>query len=61
MRIVGLGKTSEQWRQKNQVGNRDHIMGEAVAQIREVADCLQTLVVQADILSVKYELELDRG
>ncbi|MBA0638526.1 hypothetical protein Godav_025109 [Gossypium davidsonii] len=30
-------------------------------QIREVADYLQTLAVQADILSVKYELELDRG
>ncbi|MFQ6661060.1 hypothetical protein Gotur_029351, partial [Gossypium turneri] len=28
---------------------------------REVADYLQTLAVQADMLSVKYELELDRG
>ncbi|MFQ6626434.1 hypothetical protein Gotur_005308, partial [Gossypium turneri] len=35
---------------QNQVRNRDHIMGEAVAQIREVADYLQTLAVQADIL-----------
>ncbi|MFQ6622918.1 hypothetical protein Gotur_003047, partial [Gossypium turneri] len=42
---------------QNQVRDRDHIMGEAMAQIREVADHLQTLVVQADTLSVKYELE----
>ncbi|MFQ6657757.1 hypothetical protein Gotur_027299, partial [Gossypium turneri] len=42
---------------QNQVRYRDHIMGEAVAQIREVADHLQMLAVQADTLSVKYELE----
>ncbi|MBA0635418.1 hypothetical protein Godav_005191 [Gossypium davidsonii] len=30
-------------------------------QIQEVADYLQTLVVQVDILCVKYELESDRG
>ncbi|MBA0876126.1 hypothetical protein Goshw_003771 [Gossypium schwendimanii] len=30
-------------------------------EIREVADHLQTLAVQADTLSVKYELESDRG
>ncbi|MBA0671758.1 hypothetical protein Goklo_029469 [Gossypium klotzschianum] len=36
-------------------------MGEAVVQIREVADHLQTLVVQPDTLSVKYELESNRG
>ena len=36
-------------------------MGEAVAQVREVADHLQTLAVQADLLSLKYELESDRG
>ncbi|XP_012480772.1 uncharacterized protein LOC105795631 [Gossypium raimondii] len=46
---------------QNQVRDRDHIMGEAAAQIREVADQLQTLVVQADTLSVKYELESSRG
>ncbi|MBA0786316.1 hypothetical protein Gotri_025441 [Gossypium trilobum] len=27
----------------------------------KVADCLQTLAVQTDILNVKYELESDRG
>ncbi|XP_017609458.1 uncharacterized protein LOC108455412 [Gossypium arboreum] len=36
-------------------------MGKAVAQIREVADYLQTLAVQADVLNVKYELESDQG
>ncbi|MBA0635898.1 hypothetical protein Godav_025481 [Gossypium davidsonii] len=45
----------------NQVMDKDHIMGEAVAQIREVADHLQTLAVQPDTLSIKYELESSRG
>ncbi|MFQ6658086.1 hypothetical protein Gotur_027506 [Gossypium turneri] len=46
---------------QNQVENRDRIMGEAMVQIREVADRLQTLAIQADALSVKYELESSRG
>ncbi|MBA0880626.1 hypothetical protein Goshw_006057 [Gossypium schwendimanii] len=46
---------------QNQVRDRDHVMGEAVVQIREVADHLQTLAVQAKVLSVKYELESSRG
>ncbi|MBA0786391.1 hypothetical protein Gotri_027226, partial [Gossypium trilobum] len=46
---------------QNQVRNIDHIMGEAVVQIREVADHLQTLAVQANTLIVKYELESNRG
>ncbi|KAA3485067.1 E3 ubiquitin-protein ligase BRE1-like [Gossypium australe] len=36
-------------------------MGKAAAQVREVADHLQTLAVQADVLSLKYESESDRG
>ncbi|KAG8496070.1 hypothetical protein CXB51_009191 [Gossypium anomalum] len=48
-------------RSQDQVRDRDYLMGEAIAQIREVADHLQTLVVQADVLGVKYELESDRG
>ncbi|XP_012461575.1 uncharacterized protein LOC105781596 [Gossypium raimondii] len=44
---------------QNQVRDRDHVMREAVVRIREVADHLQALVVQADVLSVKYELESD--
>ncbi|MBA0789301.1 hypothetical protein Gotri_026142, partial [Gossypium trilobum] len=43
------------------IENMDHIMGEAVVQIREVADHLQTLAMQANTLSVKYELESDQG
>ncbi|MBA0637198.1 hypothetical protein Godav_029314 [Gossypium davidsonii] len=46
---------------QNQVRSRNHIMGEAVVQILEVADHLQTLAVQADMLSVKYESESSRG
>ncbi|MFQ6652246.1 hypothetical protein Gotur_024203 [Gossypium turneri] len=46
---------------QDQVRNRDRVMGEAMVQIREVADHLQTLAVLADTLSVKYELESDRG
>ncbi|XP_016740133.1 coiled-coil domain-containing protein 102A-like [Gossypium hirsutum] len=46
---------------QNQVRSRDHIMEEAVVQIREVADHVQTLAVHADMLSVEYELESDRG
>ncbi|MFQ6656999.1 hypothetical protein Gotur_026865 [Gossypium turneri] len=46
---------------QSQVRSRDHLMEEAVVQIREVADHIQTLAVQADVLSVKYELGSDRG
>ncbi|MFQ6657071.1 hypothetical protein Gotur_026894, partial [Gossypium turneri] len=55
MRIEALEANKERQKEQllccqNQVRNRDHIMGEAVTQIREVADYLQTLAVQADIL-----------
>ncbi|MFQ6653349.1 hypothetical protein Gotur_024789 [Gossypium turneri] len=46
---------------QSQVRSRDHLMEEAMVQIREVADYIQTLAVQTDMLSVKYELESDRG
>ncbi|KAL1079097.1 hypothetical protein V6Z11_D10G199700 [Gossypium hirsutum] len=46
---------------QSQVRSRDHLIEEAVFQIREVADHIQTLAVQADTLSVKYELESDQG
>ncbi|XP_017640182.1 tropomyosin-1-like [Gossypium arboreum] len=66
LQIQLIKSDNEHWkellhRSQNQVRNRDRIMGEAVAQIREVAEHLQTLAVQADVLSVKYELESDRG
>ncbi|XP_016740229.2 tropomyosin-1-like [Gossypium hirsutum] len=46
---------------QDQVARRDHIMGEAVVQIQRVTEHLQTLAIQADILSVKYESESDQG
>ncbi|XP_040964505.1 centrosomal protein of 135 kDa-like [Gossypium hirsutum] len=46
---------------QDQVARRDHIMGEAVVQIQGVAEHLQTLAIQADVLSVKYESESDQG
>ncbi|KAK5795277.1 hypothetical protein PVK06_036535 [Gossypium arboreum] len=66
LRIEFHESNNEQWkeqlhRSQDQVRERDYVMAEAVAQIREVADHLQTLAVQADVLSVTYELELDRG
>ncbi|XP_016694504.1 chromosome partition protein Smc-like [Gossypium hirsutum] len=66
MRIESLEASEERKKKQlrycqNQVRNKDHIMGEAVTQIQEVADYLQTLAVQADMLSVKYELESNRG
>ncbi|MBA0785934.1 hypothetical protein Gotri_026850 [Gossypium trilobum] len=63
-KVDELEKSLHHYRNRNtanQVRNRDHIMGEAVAQIQEVIDYLQTLAAQADILSVKYELESDGG
>ncbi|KAG8500699.1 hypothetical protein CXB51_004508 [Gossypium anomalum] len=37
---------------RGQVRERDHVMGEAIAQIREVAEYVQDLVVRADVLSL---------
>ncbi|KAG8500533.1 hypothetical protein CXB51_004496 [Gossypium anomalum] len=66
MRIQFFEANEDCWKEQlhqaqDQVRNRDYIMGEAITQIREVADYLQTLVVQANVLSTKYELESDRG
>ncbi|KAA3477697.1 reverse transcriptase [Gossypium australe] len=36
-------------------------MGEALAQVQEVANHIQTLAIQADVLSLKYVSESDRG
>ncbi|KAG8474234.1 hypothetical protein CXB51_033589 [Gossypium anomalum] len=46
---------------EDQVRDRDYLMGEAIVQIREVADHLQDLAAQANILSTKYESVTDRG
>ncbi|KAL4377666.1 hypothetical protein GQ457_02G041290 [Hibiscus cannabinus] len=48
-------------RSQSQVEERDRSMIQAVAQVREVADHLQTLAVQADLLSLQTETESDRG
>ncbi|KAG8473515.1 hypothetical protein CXB51_035632 [Gossypium anomalum] len=66
IRVELLEVNNEQYREQlfrsqDQIRNRDYVMGEAVAQVREVADHLQTLAVQADVLSLKYESESDRG
>ncbi|MBA0729553.1 hypothetical protein Golax_025763, partial [Gossypium laxum] len=66
LRVELLERGNEQWQEQlhcsqGQIRERDYIMGEAVAQVQEVADHLQTLVVQADVLSLKYESESDRG
>ncbi|MBA0772816.1 hypothetical protein Gotri_008134 [Gossypium trilobum] len=59
---ASLGKIEELKEQsQDQIRERDYIMGEAVAQVRKVTDHLQTLAVQADVLSLKYESESDRG
>ncbi|MBA0573851.1 hypothetical protein Golob_001106 [Gossypium lobatum] len=46
-------------RSQDQVRDRDYVMGAALTQVREVADHLQTLAIQADVLSLKYESESD--
>ncbi|KAL1164059.1 hypothetical protein V6Z11_A06G044200 [Gossypium hirsutum] len=66
MRIQFFEANKDHWKEQlhhaqDQVRNRDYLMGEAITQIREVADYLQTLAIQTDTLSVKYELESDRG
>ncbi|XP_040971372.1 polyamine-modulated factor 1-binding protein 1-like [Gossypium hirsutum] len=46
---------------QDQVRDRDYLMGEAIVQIREVADHLEDLAAQANVLSAKYESMPDRG
>ncbi|MBA0754664.1 hypothetical protein Gogos_020649 [Gossypium gossypioides] len=66
LRMERLERSNEQWQEQfhhaqSQIRDRDYIMGEAVTQVREVADHLQSLVVQADVLSLNYESESSRG
>ncbi|KAG8497324.1 hypothetical protein CXB51_008527 [Gossypium anomalum] len=46
---------------RGQVRERDHVMGEAIAQIREVAEYVQDLAVRADVLSLVYGSSSDIG
>ncbi|MBA0577247.1 hypothetical protein Golob_023957, partial [Gossypium lobatum] len=66
LRVEMLETNNERWkeqlhRSQDQVKERVYVMGGALNQVREVADHLQTLAAQADVQSVKYELESDRG
>ncbi|KAG8492445.1 hypothetical protein CXB51_009585 [Gossypium anomalum] len=66
IRIQFFEVNEDHWKEQlhhaqDQVRNRDYLMGEAISQIREVTDYLQALAVQANTLSIKYELESDRG
>ncbi|KAK5771276.1 hypothetical protein PVK06_047466 [Gossypium arboreum] len=66
LRIEQFEAREEQWKGElhhlqDQVGNRDYLMGEALVQIREVAEHLQDLAVQARMLSIMYESSSDRG
>ncbi|KAK5811436.1 hypothetical protein PVK06_026767 [Gossypium arboreum] len=56
-----LEKENQGLKAKNQVRDRDYLIGEAIVQIREVVDHLQDLAVQANVLSTKYESVSDRG
>ncbi|GMI75131.1 hypothetical protein HRI_001182400 [Hibiscus trionum] len=57
---------NQQWQARldqsqDRIRDRDSVMAEALVQVREVAEHLQTLAVQADVLSLQTELESDRG
>ncbi|KAG8482729.1 hypothetical protein CXB51_023950 [Gossypium anomalum] len=66
LRIEQFEVREDQWKGKlhhlqNQVGDRDHVMGEALVQIREVAEHLQELAIQARTLSMMYESLSNKG
>ncbi|KAK5785300.1 hypothetical protein PVK06_039869 [Gossypium arboreum] len=66
LQVELLEANNEQWKKQlhqpqDQVRDRDYVISTALAQVREVADHLQTLTVHADVLSLKYESESDRG
>ncbi|XP_040967973.1 TRAF3-interacting protein 1-like [Gossypium hirsutum] len=46
---------------RGQVRERDHVIGEAVAQIRGVAEYVQDLAIRADVLSLMYSSSSDIG
>ncbi|KAG8489484.1 hypothetical protein CXB51_017526 [Gossypium anomalum] len=46
---------------KGQVMERDYIIGEAIAHIREIAEYVRDLAVRADVLSMMYESASDKG
>ncbi|KAG8472687.1 hypothetical protein CXB51_034619 [Gossypium anomalum] len=46
---------------REQVEERDYVIGEAIAQIREFAEYVQDLAIQADVLSLMYLSSSDVG
>ncbi|KAG8496907.1 hypothetical protein CXB51_008003 [Gossypium anomalum] len=46
---------------KGQVMDRNYIIGEAIAQIRETAEYVRDLAVRVDALSIMYESSSDKG
>ncbi|KAG8474314.1 hypothetical protein CXB51_033544 [Gossypium anomalum] len=46
---------------KGQVMNKDYIIGEAIAQIREIAENVRDLALRADVLGIMYESASDKG
>ncbi|XP_017644227.1 stress response protein NST1-like [Gossypium arboreum] len=46
---------------KGQVRDKDYIIGEAIAQIREIAEYVRDLAVRADASSMMYESASDKG
>ncbi|KAA3484402.1 Gag-pro-like protein [Gossypium australe] len=66
IRVELLEANNKHWKEQlhhsqGQIRDRDYVLGEAVVQVREVADHLQTLAIQADVLSLQYESVSDRG
>ncbi|KAG8480071.1 hypothetical protein CXB51_025186 [Gossypium anomalum] len=51
----------ELYQSRGQIRERDHVMGEAIAQIREVAEYVQDLAVRADVLSLMCGSSSDIG
>ncbi|KAG8482766.1 hypothetical protein CXB51_023957 [Gossypium anomalum] len=46
---------------RGQARERDHVIGEAIAQIREVAEYVQDLAIRADVLSLMYSSSSNVG
>ncbi|KAG8474312.1 hypothetical protein CXB51_033540 [Gossypium anomalum] len=60
-KLVMITGMSEQWVVARVQQKGDSRCVPAIVQIREVADHLQNLATQANVLSTKYELVTDRG
>ncbi|KAG8472782.1 hypothetical protein CXB51_034728 [Gossypium anomalum] len=63
-KVIELGK-SLRWHQNHnptvEVEERDYVIGEAIAQIRELAEYVQDMAIRADVLSLMYSSSSDVG